>query len=176
MNIITGQYAVSLFPYSTFVSRTAWVCRRHGTGYRSAKDWRRKYAARGFQIVDDRIEGSPVMARETRGWRFVGDTGSWVIQFESKGRTRFAHIPVFADIFRSFLDSIQEARQTINEVPFEVILRRRGPVEEGCYMNVVPRMTVTCVLLRSSYTCSTDVSLVQGDCIHPWKGQRSVSV
>ncbi|KAI0361336.1 hypothetical protein OH77DRAFT_1585452 [Trametes cingulata] len=125
MNIITGRYAASFFPYSTFVENVSWVCNDH-KGYRGyGMSWREKYESRGFRVVDDRSGAPRERGNEFRPRRWIGDPGTWIIQFEDRDAPERALQPLGKDL------------------RFEVVTCRRGPVSVGCYMNLAPHFSLS---------------------------------
>ena len=93
MNYLAPTYAVSLFPWTTFVERAMLVCQdtsRDGPNQR----WMGKYRKRGYEIVGagDRIPSS----RELRAWeRRVGDKFTWVMPYDIgrlRKRWRYSHL------------------------------------------------------------------------------------
>ncbi|KAI9058881.1 hypothetical protein FKP32DRAFT_1680214 [Trametes sanguinea] len=121
MNVITARYAASLFPYSTFVRHVAWISRRGNYRGDYRQNWRVKYESRGFKFVDDRTPAVRPIGHEFRAWRFLGDAGTWMIPFETRESPD------------------QECVLLEREITFEVVLRSRGPVTTGSYLNIAPR-------------------------------------
>ena len=80
MNYLAPTYAVSLFPWTTFVDRATLIAQDTSHDGPNRR-WMDKYRKRGFAIVGagDRIPAS----RELRAWeRRVGDKFTWVMPYD----------------------------------------------------------------------------------------------
>ena len=86
MNFFTGRHAVSLFPQSTFIDRTSYVCRDTS---RDNREWMVKYRARGFEVVVAGGVASVEEPLELAEWdRWIGDRYCWVLPFTPAGSYR----------------------------------------------------------------------------------------
>jgi len=72
MNIITSNYAVSVFPLSTFVHRYSFIVRP-----RNSQDWKKEYNDLGSKDVSkvEKLSQPPIWKKkyEDRGFRLIGD-------------------------------------------------------------------------------------------------------
>ncbi|KAJ7575548.1 hypothetical protein C8J56DRAFT_1061447 [Mycena floridula] len=79
MNIITSQYAISFYPWATFVQQNSLVCSTDGAAQTKARN---KYRDRGWAMIDEptayqmTTAGHDFHSRP----RFVGDSRCWTIQ------------------------------------------------------------------------------------------------
>ncbi|KAI0689529.1 hypothetical protein C8T65DRAFT_746138 [Cerioporus squamosus] len=87
MNYLTGKYAVSLFPRTTFIHRATLVCQDITRQAAVQRAWMDKYRARGFSVVGATHE----LPDTTEGqvWkRRVGDKLCWVLPYARTGMLR----------------------------------------------------------------------------------------
>ncbi|KAI9069262.1 hypothetical protein FKP32DRAFT_1543823, partial [Trametes sanguinea] len=83
MNYMTGKYAVSLFPRTTFVERTSLICQDITRNAKTHRSWIKKYRNRGFKVIG---AGETIpYTFEVRYWqRRVGDFLTWVMPFDRR--------------------------------------------------------------------------------------------
>ncbi|KAJ7575550.1 hypothetical protein C8J56DRAFT_1032351 [Mycena floridula] len=105
MNIITSQYAISFYPFATFVWRNALVLRRQAAGIE-------KYEQRGWSMIDKprtyemTTPGHDFHSRS----RFVGDSRCWVMELP-KTKEDLAPETIFINSWRlsytsAFMDNV----------------------------------------------------------------------
>ncbi len=84
MNYMTGTYALSLFPCSTFIHRATLVCQDTRSSGQNHKAWMDQSRAEGYIVVD--ADHEPPEDPELEVWRRrVGDRLSWVLRYERLG-------------------------------------------------------------------------------------------
>ncbi|KAI0661154.1 hypothetical protein C8Q70DRAFT_911313 [Cubamyces menziesii] len=84
MNYMTGKYAVSIFPRTTYVERQLLVCQDVKRDAHTHQEWMDKYRRRGFTIIG----AGGVLPRtvEARCWeRSSGDFLTWILPYERRG-------------------------------------------------------------------------------------------
>ncbi|PPQ98377.1 hypothetical protein CVT26_013837 [Gymnopilus dilepis] len=116
MNFLTAFEGVSVFPWSTFVERTSYVCKIRRESEARVSGWTKKYEGRGFSV---RAGGTYPAASLVRGKRSVGDCCSWTIVFDD-----------CAPRSRGYYGT-----QNIH-VAFEVLLEESGVVAHGSCIRV----------------------------------------
>ena len=93
MNFLTGNYAVSLFPRTTFVDSATITCQDLKKNAAVREAWMNKYRNRGFEVLvaENRLPSTG----ELQEWaRAVGDRWCWVMPYKWKGMRSLDSLPV----------------------------------------------------------------------------------
>ncbi|KAL7281164.1 hypothetical protein ACG7TL_004472 [Trametes sanguinea] len=132
MNYMTGQYAVSLFPRTTFVDRTSLVCQDITRNAHSHRLWMKKYRKRGFNIIG---AGDALPCTfELRNWqRNVGDSLTWVLPFE-----------------RQVLIEDRTTRHDCHQYAFEVLPYFYEVAPAGAAIRVGPRFVFSSIAVLAN--------------------------
>ncbi|KAI0683362.1 hypothetical protein C8T65DRAFT_595192, partial [Cerioporus squamosus] len=119
MNYLTGNYAVSLFPRTTFLRQETLVCLDITHNKPAHRAWMEKYRARGYTVLT--AESCLPSLPELDHWeRSVGDKMSWVLPYAHTGLPRKEPL-------------------NIHSYKFEVLSVQTGVAPAGAALRIAPR-------------------------------------
>ena len=136
MNYLTGTYAVSLFPITTFFCRITLTCQDMTTAVQDQAAWIERYRRYGLAVYGS-ADRFPKM-RDVHTWsRRVGDRLTWIIPYNRKS-TSLYHYHTLS--YRTLLPAIGVTRTlSVDRYAFEVLSGSDGTVPAGAALRVGPR-------------------------------------
>ena len=133
MNFITAHHAVAVFPRSTFVNHTSYICNNRPEAAESTAAWMQKYKARGFQIID---KCTPCDGHDIQfGNREVFDNHSWIIPFGST-KDLVLQCRIVHTCDTGTLHPSSAGYDRALNVPFQVLHWNIGVTCENAYLHI----------------------------------------
>jgi len=141
MNIIAANYAVSIFPRSTFIHRYSFIARKRPG---RTLDWVTKYTDRGFRVVGE--DGVLPRRELVLGERYVMDRHCWTIAFRGNSFIYRAFLTLKSVSKNKFpntdpFDDPGIYGYTRHRVEFDVIGLASGLVRPGEHVRIEERFT-----------------------------------
>ncbi|KAI9057282.1 hypothetical protein FKP32DRAFT_1584103 [Trametes sanguinea] len=129
MNYVTGQYAASLFPRTTFLDHHMIICQDTSVDTRVHPSCIAKYQRRGFTIFTS--DNAIPRTAELLCWdRRVGDSFTWILPHERRSR----------------LLPAKRENPKVPDVSFEVLPQHSGVVASGAALRIGPKFIYRYVL------------------------------
>ncbi len=138
MNYLTGKYAVSLFPRTTFLHRATHFCQDTSRQVAIQREWMEKYRERGFSVVEA-IHQLPDVVEGNTWRRCVGDKLCWVLPYARTGPYAL-HLELSPPYDAEWSPGMPTQQSpAIRPYAFEVLDVRSGVVAAHAAVRVAPR-------------------------------------